>query len=86
VATAVHAGLEIDRKIATPGPAYDAQARNVRQALVDALNREIPGSGRSPFVTGYATAYRIELARVLWTAIADAPRRRLQELAGERQG
>jgi hypothetical protein len=86
VATAVHAGLEIDRKIAASGPAYDAQARNVRQALVDALNKETPGSGRSPFVTGYATAYRIELARVLWAAIADAPRRRLQELAGERQG
>lgn len=82
VATAIHAGLEIDRRIAAPGPALDVQARNVRQALVDALNREA-GGPRSPFVTGYTTAYRIELARVLWAAIADAPARRLQELAGE---
>jgi hypothetical protein len=81
VATAVHAGLEVDRKIAATGPAYDAQARNVRQALVEALNREGPSSARSPFVTGYTTAYRIELARVLWGAISDAPARRLQELA-----
>ena len=78
-------GKVIRYQIAAPGPAHDAQARSVRQALVDALNRETPGSGRSPFVTGYATAYRVELARVLWAAIADAPRRRLQELAGERQ-
>lgn len=83
VATAVHAGLEIDRKIAAPGPAFDAQARNVRQALADVLNKEAPGGVRSPFVTGYTTAYRIELARVLWAAIADAPARRLHELAGE---
>lgn len=82
VATAVNAGLEVDRKIAATGPAYDAQARNVRQALVEAMNRE-PGGSHSPFVTGYTAAYRIELARVLWTAISDAPARRLQELAGE---
>jgi len=81
VATAVHAGLEVDRKIAEAGPAFDAQARNVRQALVEALNREGLGGARSPFVTGYKTAYRIELARVLWGAISDAPARRLQELA-----
>ena len=81
IATAVHAGLEMDRKIAAPGPAYDAQARNVRQALVEALNREAQSGARSPFVTGYTTAYRIELARILWAAISDAPSRRLQELA-----
>ncbi len=81
VATAVQAGLNVDLKIAEPGPAFDAQARNVRQALVEALNREPAGGSRSPFVTGYATAYRVELARVLWGAIADAPARRLQELA-----
>jgi hypothetical protein len=81
VATAVHAGLEVDRKIAATGPAFDAQARNLRQALVDALNREGPGGARSPFVMGYTAAYRIELARVLWGAISDAPARRLQELA-----
>ena len=83
VATAVHASLETDRRIAQPGPAYDAQARNVRQALADALNRE-PLGVRSPFVTGYATAYRIELARVLWAAIAEAPVRRLEDLARAR--
>lgn len=80
VATAVHAGLEVDRKIAAPGPAFDAQARNVRQALAEAMNKE-GGGARSPFVTGYTAAYRIELARVLWSAISDAPARRLQELA-----
>lgn len=57
----------------------------MRQALVDALNKEPPGSGqRSPFVLGYKTAYRLELARVMWKAISDAPARRLQELARAR--
>ncbi len=86
VATAVHAALEIDRLIALPGPGgFDPKARSVRQALVDALNKEPPGSGqRSPFVLGYKTAYRLELARVIWKAIADAPARRLQELARAR--
>lgn len=85
VATAVYAGLEVDRLIALPGPgAFDAQARTVRQALVDALNNETPGGHRSPFVTGYKTAYRLELARVIWKAIADAPVRRLEELARAR--
>lgn len=81
VATAVHAGLELDRRIAAPGPAYDSQARSVRQALVTALNADTAGGGRSAFATGYKTAYRLEVARVLWKAIADAPARRLQELA-----
>lgn len=85
VATAVHAGLEIDRLIAVPGPgAFDAQARTVRLALAEALNMETPGADRSPFVTGYKTAYRVELARVIWKAIADAPVRRLEELARAR--
>ncbi|MGH1558259.1 hypothetical protein ACRAWD_11550 [Caulobacter segnis] len=56
----------------------DAQARKVRQALVEAMNNEGAGRPLSPFVTGYAAAYRIELARVIWTAISDAPARRLQ--------
>jgi len=85
VATAVRAGLEVDRLVSLPGPgAYDAQARKVRQALAEALNKEPPGGGRSPFVTGYKTAYRVELARVIWKAIADAPVRRLEELARAR--
>lgn len=85
VATAVHAGLEVDRLISLPGPgAFDAQARKVRQALADALNTEAPGGARSPFVTGYKTAYRVELARVIWKAIADAPVRRLEDLARAR--
>jgi hypothetical protein len=36
------------------------------------------------FVTGYAAAYRLELARILWAGIADAPRRRLEEMARPR--
>ena len=83
VATAIHAGMEIDRRIAAPGRSYDAQARKVRQALVEAMNKETPGAP-SPFVTGYAIAYRIELARVIWAAIHEAPARRLQELARTR--
>jgi hypothetical protein len=81
VATAVRAGVEIDRMVAAPGPAYDAPARSVRRALVTALNSDTAGGSQSPFVTGYKTAYRQELARVMWTAIADAPARRLEELA-----
>lgn len=82
VETAVHAGLEIDRLISLPGPgAFDAQARKVRQALAEALNKEPPGAA---FVTGYKTAYRVELARVMWKAIADAPVRRLEDLARAR--
>ncbi len=85
VETAVRAGLEIDRLISLPGPgAFDAQARKVRQALVEALNKEPPGAARSPFVTGYKTAYRVELTRVIWKAIADAPVRRLEDLARAR--
>lgn len=85
VETAVHAGLEIDRLISLPGPgAFDAQARKVRQALAEALNKEPPGAVSSPFVTGYKTAYRVELARVIWKAIADAPVRRLEDLARAR--
>lgn len=86
VATAIHAGIEVDRLIALPGAeSVDPKARGVRQALADALNKEPPGSGqRSPFVLGYKTAYRLELARVIWKAIADAPARRLQELARAR--
>lgn len=85
VETAVLAGLEVDRLISLPGPgAFDAQARKVRQALAEALNKEPPGAARSPFVTGYKTAYRVELARVIWKAIADAPVRRLEDLARAR--
>jgi len=85
VATAVHAGIEVDRLISLPGPgAFDAPARKVRQALVDILNKEAPGGAPSPFAMGYKTAYRVELARVIWKAIADAPVRRLEDLARAR--
>jgi hypothetical protein len=85
VATAVQAGMEVDRLISLPGPgAFDAQARKVRQALAESMNNEAPGPARSPFVMGYKTAYRVELARVIWKAIADAPVRRLEDLARAR--
>lgn len=85
VAIAVEAALEVDRLIALPGPGgFDPRARSVRQSLADALNKQTPGGHRSPFVAGYETAYRLELARVIWKAIADAPARRLQELARAR--
>ena len=51
-------------------------------AAVRALSAATRDSAQGMFVPGYATAYRMELARILWTGIADAPRRRLEELAG----
>lgn len=85
VETAVHAGIEVDRLIALPGGAgLDVEARIVRQNLADALNSDPSGAAFSPFVTGYKAAYRAELARVIWKAIADAPVRRLEDLARAR--
>lgn len=76
---AVHAAIELDRRVATS----DANAPIDRKAILARkdLSRALTEGAPAMFVTGYATAYRLELARILWTGIADAPRRRLEEMA-----
>jgi len=59
----------------------DRPAVLARQKLLNAKAAEPPGSTPSPFSLGYATAYRLELARLLWLAIIDHPGRRLEALA-----
>jgi hypothetical protein len=69
---AVHAAIELDKRVAvddreTP---VDRKAILARKDMARAMLDDRPAS----FITGYATAYRIQLARILWTGIADAPR------------
>ncbi|MBI1683233.1 hypothetical protein [Caulobacter hibisci] len=52
-----------------------------RRDLAKAKAAEPAGSVTSPFTAGYAAVYRLELVRLLWAAISDAPARRLEELA-----
>jgi hypothetical protein len=59
----------------------DRAAILTRQKLVNAKAAEPPGSGQSPFSTGYAADYRMELARLAWLAIIDDPAARLEALA-----
>jgi hypothetical protein len=59
----------------------DRPAVLARQRLLKAKAAEPPGSKTSPFSTGYATIYRLELARLLWLAIIDDPGQRLEALA-----
>jgi hypothetical protein len=59
----------------------DRPAVLARQRLLNAKAAEPPGSTPSPFSTGYAAAYRLELARLTWLAIIDHPSRRLEALA-----
>ena len=59
----------------------DRPAVLARQRLVNAKAAEPPGSTPSPFSTGYAADYRLELARLTWLAIIDDPGSRLETLA-----
>jgi hypothetical protein len=79
---ALQAALEVDRRVA----ASDAEPPIDRKAVLARkdLSRAMTDGAHSMFLTGYATAYRLELARILWAGIADAPRRRLEELARPR--
>lgn len=61
----------------------DRPAILARQKLAAAKAAEPPGSAESPFSTGYAAAYRLELARLTWLAIIDHPSRRLEALAAQ---
>lgn len=82
VGLAAQAAVQLDKRVAaadTEAP-VDRKAILVRKDLV----RAIADGVSAMFVTGYAAAYRLELARILWAGIADAPRRRLEELARPR--
>ncbi|WP_426011735.1 hypothetical protein [Caulobacter sp. DWR2-3-1b2] len=59
----------------------DRPAILARQRLLNAKAAEPPGSTPSPFSTGYATTYKLELARLAWLAIIDDPAQRLEALA-----
>jgi len=76
---AMHAAIELDKRVA----ASDANAPVDRKSILARkdLSRALADGVPAMFVTGYATAYRLELARILWIGIADAPRRRLEEMA-----
>ncbi|MFZ0267794.1 hypothetical protein [Caulobacter sp.] len=59
----------------------DRPAVLIRQKLVTAKAAEPIGSTQSPFSTGYAADYRLELARLAWLAIIADPAGRLEALA-----
>lgn len=82
VGLALRAALEVDRRVA----ASDPEAPVDRKAILARkdLARAMIGRSHGMLLAGYAMAYRLELARILWTGIADAPRRRLEELARPR--
>lgn len=82
ISLAVQAAIQIDKRVA----AADSAAPVDRKAILARkdLSRAVTDGVAAMFVTGYATAYRLELARILWVGIADAPRRRLEELARPR--
>ncbi len=82
VGLAARAAVQLDKRVAaadTEAP-VDRKAVLARKDLVRAIADDVSAM----FVTGYAAAYRLELARILWAGIADAPRRRLEELARPR--
>lgn len=82
VGLAAQAAVQLDKRVAAADtePPVDRKAVLARKDLV----RSIADGVSAMFVTGYAAAYRLELARILWAGIADAPRRRLEELARPR--
>jgi len=82
VSLAVTAAIQVDKRVALS----DTEAPVDRKAILARkdLSRAMEEGRPAMFVTGYATAYRLELARILWVGIADAPRRRLEELARPR--
>lgn len=78
----MQAALELDRRVAEEDaePPVDRKVILARKDFA----RAVTDGAHSMLLTGYATAYRLELARILWVGIADAPRRRLEELARPR--
>jgi hypothetical protein len=86
IQTAVLAAIEIDHWIAMERMEIPVDRESIlaRKNLARALAAEPPGSTQSPFTAGYEAAYRLRLEKLIWTAIADHPRRRLEELAATR--
>lgn len=86
IQTAIQATLEIDHWVAEERMEIpvDREAVLSRKNLARALAAEPPGSTQSPFTAGYDAAYRLLLEQLVWSAIADHPRRRLEELASAR--
>lgn len=86
IQTAVKATMELDHWIAVERMEIpvDREAVLARKQLARALATQPPGSAQSPFTTGYEAAYRLRLEQLVWAAIADHPRRRLEELASAR--
>lgn len=82
VSLALQAALEVDRRVAASDtePPVDRRTVLARKDLARAMTDGAHGM----LLTGYAMAYRLELARILWAGIADAPRRRLEELVRTR--
>lgn len=82
IGLAVRAAIQVDKRVAASdsAPPVDRKAILARKDL----SRAVTDNVSAMFITGYATAYRIQLARILWAGIADAPRRRLEELANPR--
>ena len=86
IQVAAQAAIEVDRWVAAGqgDVPIDRAAILARKDLAAAKAQEPPGSGPSAFSTGYSAIYRLSLAELLWTAIADNPVRRLQALAAPR--
>jgi hypothetical protein len=83
IQTAVKATLELDNWVAIERMEIPVDRESVlaRKNLARALAAEPPGSAHSPFTAGYDAAYRLRLEGLVWEAIKDHPRRRLEELA-----
>ena len=86
IQTAVKATIELDSWVATERmePPINREAVLARKQLARAIAADPPSAGQSPFTAGYDAAYRLRLEQLVWAAIADHPRRRLEELASAR--
>lgn len=82
IQTAMRATMEIDDWVAQER----IEAPVNRDAVITrkTLARALAADAHSPLTVGYETAYRLKLEGLIWEAIKDYPRRRLEELAGMR--
>ncbi len=82
IQTALRATMEIDDWVAKERIEIPVN----RDAVITrkTLARALATDAQSPLTMGYETAYRVKLEGLMWAAIKDYPRRRLEELAGMR--
>ncbi|WP_421737964.1 hypothetical protein [Caulobacter sp.] len=82
IQTAMRATIEIDDWVAKER----IESPVNREAVITrkTLARALAADAQSPLTMGYETAYRVKLEGLMWEAIKDYPRRRLEELAGMR--